>query len=311
MLPHEPVAMTTPPPASTVTARNRMLGLALLVATNCLLLALSEWALAESHPGNWTYWNTLPYGFFGHLVPWMVTAQFLFIGFWCALAPERLVVRFVVGVLLAGLLLGVRSLGYLMGDLGPMSMVLPQEAGMYCGQALIVFLLLRALRPWCGWRLAWEGTPRADQSRQFRILDLFAWTAAVAIPLGLVQTIYGQQAPQQALDAAMTLISTLPVMIPVLRWAIHPARKRHWLIGAIIWPFAWTAVVIVAPNPTPYILFWINGAGLPASFWKWEFITFAFWSADYLTLVLVSVGNVWALEKIGLRIAQSPRRKPG
>ena len=64
------------------------------------------------------------------------------------------------------------------------------DAAKFCGQALITFLLVRALPPWCGWRLAWDGAPPIPHSRQFRILDLVAWTAAVAIPLGLLQTLY-------------------------------------------------------------------------------------------------------------------------
>ena len=42
----------------------------------------------------------------------------------------------------------------------------------------------------------------------------------------------------------------------------------------------------------------IGRGGLPS--WKESLLMGGIWSASYLMLVLVAVGNVWALEKLGL-----------
>ena len=155
---------------------------------------------------------------------------------------------------------------------------------------------MRALRPWFGWRLAWDAAIRIPQSRQFRILDLLAWTTAVAIPLGLLQTLYGAAAPRLAIVTAVEFTRDLPVTIPILCWAIRPARKHRWSIALLLWGSLWPACLVLLFN-FGYLFF--GRAGLP--FWKDSLMMFAIWSAYYLPLVLVFTGNMLALGKIGLR----------
>jgi len=167
MLASEPVEMTLPlHPAAVVTivTPRRILGLALLVAANCLTLGCSEWSLSLFLPLDGTSWTLNWVRFLGNLCEGVVTAQFLLLGFWCALAPERLVLRVLLGILLTTvLLLEVYASFFWMVSSSLTYSVSAVQAGRYCGQAVIAFLLLRALRPWCGWRLAWDGVPRIPQ----------------------------------------------------------------------------------------------------------------------------------------------------
>ena len=302
-LAHDAIAMTTQPPTGiTILNRHRLLGLTLLVAANCLLLVLAGWSLSFWVPLDGTAWTGFWMRLFNNVYEGVFTAQFLLIGFWCALAPERLVWRLVVGIVLAGLLLGVNFLFVWMVNPTYIFEVAADQAGKYCGQALIAFLLLRALRPWFGWRLAWEQTPHLPQSRQFRILDLLAWTTAVAVPLGVLQTLYGVKAPRLAIVTAVTFLTYLPVTIPAFRWAIHPARKSRWLIALLLWAPLWAACLVLAVNGG-YLFF--GNTGLPA--WRESLMLLAVWSAWYLPLVLVWISNVLALATIGLRPAPGGR----
>lgn len=276
--------------------RLRVFRLVLLVVVNGLLFGLVEWSLplwlplirTSSFPNAWMQ-------LLSNLCEGLLVAQFLFIGFWCALAPERLVVRLLAGVLFAGLLMGIHFRFFWTNSVW--QSVAADEAGKYCGLALIAFLLLRALRPWCGWRLAWDAAPRQHESRQFRILDLLAWTTAVAVPLGLLQTLYGAAAPRLAILTALTFAAALPVTIPICYWATHPARNYHWLIGLLLWGLLWSACIVMLVNGFMYLR--AGRAGLP--FWKESLLLFAIWSAYYLPLILVFTGNVLVLGKIGLR----------
>ncbi|MGI8977688.1 MAG: hypothetical protein ACR2FY_00535 [Pirellulaceae bacterium] len=296
MLEHEQIEMQ---PDITNMNRHQLLRLTLLIAANCLLLGLASslgflWMSLKGSP--WI--NSL-----SNVCEGVLTAQFLLIGFWCALAPERLVWRLLTGIVLAGLLLGINF--PFVGMVNPTYAFdfAADQSGKYCGLALITFLVLRALRPWFGWRLAWKGTPPLPRSRQFRIIDLLAWTTAVAVPLGLLQTLYGGQAPQLALLTVVTFVVYLPITIPAFRWAIHPARKSRWLIALLLWGPLWPACGILAINGG-YLFF--GNTGLPS--WRGSLMQLAIWSAFYLPLVVVWVSNVLALRKIGLRAAaKSPQ----
>ena len=302
MLASEPVEMTLPlPPTAAVTfvTSRRILGLGLLVAANCLILGFAEWSLSFFLPLDGTTWTFFWVRLFSNMCEGVVIAQFLLIGFWCALAPERLVLRVLLGILVtAVLLLEIYGLFFWMLGSSLTYGVSAVQAGNYCGQAVIAFLLLRALRPWCGWRLSWDGAPRFPASRQFRILDLMAWTAAVATPLGLLQTLYGPQARGQAVYTIANFVTILPITIPLFRWAIHPERKTRWLIGLLLWGAVWPVCLVLLFN-FGYLFY--GGAGLP--FWKDSLMMFAIWSTYYLPMVLVFTGNLLALGKIGLRPA--------
>lgn len=286
--------------------RRRIAGLGLLVAVNCLLFGLVEWSLplwlplitTSSLPG---FWMQL----LGNFCEGILVAQFLLIGFWCALAPERLVVRLLAGVLSAGLLMGIHFRFFWTNSVW--QSVAADEAGKYCGLALIAFLLLRALRPWCGWRLAWDAAPRNPESRQFRILDLLAWTTAVAVPLGLLQTLFGGAAPRLAILTALTFAMGLPATIPILYWALHSTRKSRWLIGLLLWGTLWPACIVILVNGFMYLT--SGRAGL--LFWKDSLLLLAIWSAYFLPMVLVVTGNMLALGKTGLRpVAKSAPTGP-
>jgi|GEM_PF-4936995 len=302
----EAVIMISPLAAISTMNRRQIFGLALLVAVNCLLLGLAELLLSLWLPLDGTKWTFFLVRLFSNGCEGIFTAQFLLIGFWCALAPERLVVRLLVGILLGGLLLGIYFLFFGLATTSLTLSDLTEQAGKYCGLALIAFILVRALRPWFGWRLAWDAAIRIPQSRQFRILDLLAWTTAVAIPPGLLQTLYGAAAPWLAIVTAVEFTRDLPVTIPILCWAICPARKHHWLIALLLWGSLWPACLVLLCN-IGFLFF--GRAGLP--FWKDSLMMFLIWSAYYLPMVLVFTGNMLALGKIGLRpVAKSAPAGP-
>ncbi|MBC7855837.1 MAG: hypothetical protein IAF94_20610 [Pirellulaceae bacterium] len=279
--------------------RHRLLGLALLIGANCLLLGLAEMLLLWLPPDG-TAWRGFWFNLFNNVYEGVFTAQFFLIGFWCALAPERLVWRLLSGIVLTGLLLGIYFLYLWTVNPTEIFEVAVEQAGNYCGLALVAFLLLRALRPWFGWRLAWEGTPHRSRSRQFRILDLLAWPAAVAVPLGLLQTLYGGQAARLALVTAAAFAFYLPLTIPALCWAVRP-RKFRWLAALLLWGFLWAACLVLLAN-CGALLF--GNTGLLA--WRESLMGLVSLSACYLPLVLVWVCNVLALRKLGLRpIAKS------
>ena len=84
--------------------------MALLIATNCLLLGLAKWGLTFCLPLDGTSWTFYGMRFFSNLCDGMLTAHFFSSGSGAASLPERLVVRLVTGILLGGLFLGMYAL---------------------------------------------------------------------------------------------------------------------------------------------------------------------------------------------------------
>ncbi|HZN34643.1 MAG TPA: hypothetical protein VFB80_12535, partial [Pirellulaceae bacterium] len=84
-----------------------MIGLALLILANGVVLGVVAYVLST-----WVrliglvtapFWIRL----LNSLFDGVLTAQLLLIGLWCALAPERLVQRLLVGIVLAALPVGI------------------------------------------------------------------------------------------------------------------------------------------------------------------------------------------------------------
>jgi hypothetical protein len=274
--------------------RRRYLCLALLVGVNSLVAIIAEGGLAlSSFEDSPFYWVPLYY-----LCDAIFTAQFLFLGFWAALASDRLIVRLVVGLSLAGVSIGIYFLFFwIAGETLPLPTDPTKDAAKYCGLGLISFLLLRALRPWRGWRLVWAGSPHLPQSRQFRILDLLIWTAAVAIPLGLLQAVYGSETEVGALALAMTFVSLLPITIPSCRWAVRPQRTYRPLIALLLWTAIWPFCLALLFIAYSYLF---TGSVGPEILMGMT-LQVPIWLAYYLPLVLLLTGNVLALQRIGLR----------
>jgi hypothetical protein len=277
----------------TIMMNRRLLGLALLIGANCLVATLAEWSSSLPVQGSTIDW--LLFSLF-YLRDAIFTAQFLLLGFWTALASDKLLTRLLAGLTLTGISLGIYFVffwiagGTQPGD--PMDQVVK-----YCGLALISLLVLRGLRPWYGWRLVWEGSPDTPQSRQYRILDLLAWTAAVAIPLGVLQTLYGSEADVWAIVPALTFLSILPITIPSFCWAVRPHRTYRRLIILLLWTAIWPVFLWLLFNAYFYVF---TGRG------GWDFLMMTllqipYWSAYYLPLVLLLIGNVLALRRIGLQ----------
>ena len=220
----------------------------------------------------------------------VITAQFLFLGFWGALAPERSSVRIAVVALLFGLLLSACFIVVWLSNM-PAVLIFGVEAGKCCGLSVISLLLLRALRPWCGWRLGWRDSPPEERNRRYSILDLMTWTAAVAIPLGIAQSLFGQQR-LWLLSTVLFIFSTaLPVSLPAFWWAVNADRRRRWLACLLIWSLLGPFVVAVG---------WYQMSALRSPFHQYLMMGIV-WSAFYAPLVLVWVGNVLALQQVGLR----------
>jgi hypothetical protein len=278
----------------------RFLGVALLLVANAILLGLAEWLFSFWLPLDGTTAAYRGVVLLSNLCDGIVTAQVLLLGFWCALAPERLLVRVVAGLSLAGLLMAeIYGLYFWMANNHLTQEVNTTDAAKYSGLALLSLLLLRALRPWCRWRLAWIESEPPAYSRQFRIIDLMTWTAAVAIPLGLLQTFYGSQSLFIVLLITLAFLQTLPVTLPTFRWAIHPARNLRWLLAVLVWGVAWPGLLMVAFGGFVVIA---NSRWAALAFaWREILFMFAVWAAYYVPLVLVLVVNLSLLTKIGLR----------
>jgi hypothetical protein len=304
--------MTIIASAAEASRGRRFLGLTLLLAGNAILLGLAEWSLSFWLPLDGTTATFNGMRLLSNLYDGIVVAQVLLLGFWCALAPERLLVRLIAGLLLVGLLLAeIYGLYFWLVSHHLTQEVNATDAGRYLGLALLTFLLLRVVRPWCRWRLAWIESQLPAQSRQFRIIDLMTWTTAVAVPLGLLQTFYGSQAVMVVLLTTFTFLQSLPVTLPTFRWAVHPARKPRWLLALLVWGVAWPGLMMVTNGG--YIVFANSRWAALGFHWREVLFLFAVSTAYYVPLVLVPVVNLSLLAKIGLRPASvawtaNPRR---
>src|SRR5262245_8111276 len=215
---------------------SRLLGCLLLLALNCLVLGLATALIHASMPMDGTRWRMIGVRTGINLCDAILSAQMLFLGYWGALGTERLPVRMGIVIVATAALFGVSLCFYatLKEHFDPD--FFPYELGKYAALAVIAWLLLRALRPWRGWRLSWGEVPIQPANRQFRILDLLAWTAAIAFPLGMIRTVFADRSAGFLVESLAPFLFALPIAIPCFCWATWgTARRRRWLWWLVLY----------------------------------------------------------------------------
>ena len=271
----------------------RLLWLLLLIGANCLLLGIAEeFFHSARHGTRWTI--IIKTQILGSVVEGVLTAQMLLLGWWGALGVERLPVRMLIVIGVTAALFAICLVYYATITEGFDSEFFPYELGRFAALAVITWLLLRALRPWLGWRISWnESSPQAS-SRRFRILDLLAWTAAIAFPLGMMRTAFADHSFRFLKDTLAAFAFALPVAVPCLLWARGEGRERRkwlWLAaGALFLVSLWPAVFggYLFPGTIPLMM-------LSTSIY-------------YLVMLVTLLGNVLWMERLGLRIRRPVTR---
>jgi hypothetical protein len=162
-------------------------------------------------------------------------------------------------------------------------------------------LLLRGLRSWRGWRLQWDDSPPKVASRQFGIVHLLAWTAAIAFPLGMLQTVFLHRRQSLVLEVLIMFAWSLPVSVPAFCWAIRQGKaRRTWAWISI------TTIALVSAWPVLFFGYFYFTAGRAALPPWWAFpLLMAKNFTTFMVMFLVLAGNTLWMERLGLRI-----RKP-
>ena len=218
-----------------------------------------------------------------------------------ALSESRLYVRMVVMAVGAGLVLAAFFLG---GALIPGITIgdIPGGFKSLLGPAVCLFVALLPFRQMLGWRFVWlPCDSRASRQRSFRVLDLWAWMAAIAIPLGVTQSIYGSRTGVYLLMALKELAGLLFVLVPCL-WLAGTARSRRFWTPVIIGLVAVFAVCATAI----YLAFYFAMKGPPLAWFQYllaleEPLLFN------LAAAAIFLGNLVWLEALGLRFVRPGR----
>jgi hypothetical protein len=290
-----------------MTTPARICGLVGLLAANvlvlCVLLGAVDLCLPQVLPILIAskYFNVIM-SWLDHSAESILVGQMLMLGLIVALGGSSLPVRLVVGSLGVGLVVVLIN--------GNRMLVAPPETrywvpldemAKYGGVVVVTSLLLRAVRPWRGWRLDWVDSPPRIASRQFGIIHLLGWTAAIAFPLGMLQTVFFHRRLGLVTEVLLLFAWSLPVAIPAFCWTIRQGKnRRKWLwisLGMSALFSLWPALLFGS-------IYIYSGRGALPPWWVLPLKSCESFSCFALTL-LVLCGNVLWMEKLGLRI-----RKP-
>lgn len=288
----------------------RVCGLAGLVVVNLLVLGLLLFLVDICLPSlrsatsgtlmlQWAYGN----------VESVLIGQMLILGYVVALGGAPLPVRLILASVCVGLVYGILLLNRVgTSDVSEFGFWTPLDYwAEYGGQVVVACLLLRGLRSWGGWCLQWNDSSPRVASWQFSIVHLLAWTTAIAFPLGILQTVFAHRRWELVVEVLIKFAWSLPVSIPAFCWAIRPGSPRQkwlWLttIGVAIlsaWPIAFFGYVYVT-----------NGRGALPPWWIFPLVmamTFTY----FMTLLLVLIGNVLWMERLGLIVRKPVARSGG
>ncbi len=287
-----------------MTTPARICGLVGLVAANvlllCLLLGAVDLCLPQVLPIlRGSMYANLILGWLDHNAESILVGQMLVLGLVVALGGASLPVRLIVGSVGVGLLVVLINGNRMLVTTPETRYWFPlDEMAKYGGVVVVASLLLRALRPWRGWRLDWIDSPPRVASRQFGIVHLLGWTAAIAFPLGMLQTVFFHRRLGLVTEVLLLFVWSFPVAIPAFCWTIRQGKsRRKWLwaaLGMSVLFSLWPALLFGS-------IYIYSGRGALPPWWVLPLKSCESFSCLALML-LVLCGNVLSMERLGLRI---------
>lgn len=286
----------------------RICGLGGLIVANLFLLGLFLAAVDLCVVQMLPDLRTFPYA--GQILSWLdhnaesiLIGQMFMLGWIVALGGAFLPVRLVAASIGVGLMVVLINASRILvpSNYETGQWLLIDTLAKYGGVVVVTSLLLRAVRPWRGWRLDWVDSPPRVASRQFGIVHLLGWTAAVAFPLGMLQTVFFHRRWGLVTEVLELFVGSLPVAIPAFCWSIRPGKsRRKWLwiaLGLSALFSLWPALLFGS-------IYIYSGWGALPPWWVLPLKSCESFSY-FALMLLVLCGNILWMERLGLKI-----RKP-
>ena len=270
-----------------------------LAAINLLLIFL-VCAMFRLPSGGGFYWQ-LYFRAMISLTTSIPLSALLLIACYGALSESRLYARMLVIGVCAVLVLATFFLG---GTMIPGIAIsdIPGGFKSLLGPSVCLFVALLPFRQMLGWRIVWfsNSFPPSSQGK-FRILHLWAWMAAIAIPLGVTQSIYGSRTGIILLMALKELVSLLFVLIPCL-WLAGTTKNRRWWVPAVFG----LAIVVAFCTSAIKLTIYTAMKGPPLAWWDYVLVLEEPLLYN-LAAAGIFLGNLLCLESLGMRLVRPPR----
>ena len=274
----------------------RALNLLILAAVNLLLIFLV--CAMFRLPSGGGFYQQLYFRAMVSLTTVVPATVMLVLACYGALGESHLASRMILmaagtGLVFAAMICGGALIpGVTLGDF-------PGNLAFWLGPAVCLFVALLPFRQLFGWRIVWLPCDSPfDTPPNFRVLHLWAWTAAIAVPLGMAQTIYGMETGVHLFMALKEFAGTLFVLVPCL-WLAGTTRSRRLWAPAIIGLAALFAVCASAF----YLAIYFAMKGPPLAWFQ-----YVLWIEQPLLYNLaaatVLLGNLLWLEALGLRFVR-------